>query len=139
MYEILLPVDDDEDRAATQTAHVVDLPLRPDDVRVTLTHVLHGAEKRAPEAMRAPQRVGTVRQARDRLEDAGIAVQIMEAGAPPAQGILELAAEVDADLIVMGGRKRSATAKAVFGSTTQEVIHETALPVTVTGGTMPEE
>jgi nucleotide-binding universal stress UspA family protein len=139
MYEILLPVDDDEDRAATQTAHVVDLPLRADEVRVTLTHVLHGAEKRAPEPMRTPQRVGTVRQARDQLEDVGIAVRILEAGAPPAQGILELAAEVDADLIVLGGRKRSATAKVVFGSTTQQVIRETDLPVTVTGGASPGE
>ncbi|PSP66736.1 universal stress protein, partial [Halobacteriales archaeon QH_6_68_27] len=41
-----------------------------------------------------------------------------------------LAAETDADLVVVGGRKRSPAGKAVFGSTAQEVMLESPCPVT---------
>jgi len=44
--------------------------------------------------------------------------------------IVELAETVDADLVLVGGRTRSATGKAVFGSTAQEVILNAPAPVT---------
>ncbi len=52
---------------------------------------------------------------------------------PPADGIVELADEFDADQIVMGSRKRSPTGKAVFGSVSQQVLLEADDPVTVVG------
>lgn len=48
-------------------------------------------------------------------------------------GIVELAREVDADQVVVGGRKRSSAAKAVFGSTSQEIMQSAPCPVTYVG------
>lgn len=46
------------------------------------------------------------------------------------QQIVALAQELDADLVIIGGEKRSPTGKAVFGSTAQEVLMNAPCPVT---------
>ena len=48
--------------------------------------------------------------------------------------VVGLAGELDADLVVVGGRKRSPTGKAVFGSTAQEIMLESPCPVTFVRG-----
>lgn len=48
--------------------------------------------------------------------------------------IVELVEELDADLVVVGGRKRSPTGKAVFGSVAQEVLLNSPRPVTFVRG-----
>ncbi|AFO57570.1 uspA domain protein [Natrinema sp. J7-2] len=47
----------------------------------------------------------------------------------PVASIVDAAAEHDAEYIVVGGRKRSPTGKALFGSTTQSVLLEADRPV----------
>lgn len=47
----------------------------------------------------------------------------------PADGILDVAGELDARYVVVGGRRRSPVGKAVFGSTTQTVVLESERPV----------
>lgn len=52
----------------------------------------------------------------------------------PASEIRQVADEVDARYVVIGGRKRSPTGKAIFGSTTQTVLLNADRPiVTVIG------
>jgi nucleotide-binding universal stress UspA family protein len=46
------------------------------------------------------------------------------------EAILELSDEVGADMILVGGRRRSPTGKAIFGSTAQEVLLNADCPVT---------
>ena len=52
----------------------------------------------------------------------------------PATAVLEVAAETDADHIVLGGRKRSPARSLLFGSVTQAVLLDADRPVSVTGG-----
>lgn len=132
MYTLLIPLDDSMDRAMAQADAVAAMPGH-DELQAVLIHVIQGAERDAPAAMRTPGRVETVRRTRERLEEAGVDTEVREASAPPADGILELAADVDADGIVMGGRKRSPAGKVLFGSVTQAVILDADIPVTVTG------
>jgi nucleotide-binding universal stress UspA family protein len=50
---------------------------------------------------------------------------------PPAQVILEAAAEVGADLIVMGSHRHTVLGDAMLGTTTHKVLHSSAIPVLV--------
>lgn len=47
----------------------------------------------------------------------------------PTEEILAVAGELDARYVVVGGRRRSPVGKALFGSTTQEVLLESDRPV----------
>ena len=131
MYRILLPVDNDTDRARDQAAFVADLPATADDVSVVVTHTLTAEEVDAPDDRQRVGQVETVKLVRAALEDRGVAVELAEARQPPADGILELVDEVDADHVAMGSRKRSPAGKVVFGSVAQQVLLEADVPVTV--------
>jgi nucleotide-binding universal stress UspA family protein len=133
VYRILVPVDADEDRARGQAAFVADLPSGPDTIEVVVSHALTPDEIEAPEAAQSVDRVETVAQVRDHLEELGYDVTLAEGRLPPADGILGLAEEFAVDQIVMGSRKRSPTGKVVFGSVAQQVLLESPVPVTVVG------
>jgi len=75
-----------------------------------------------PEGASATQ-VGGVRDARETLEEAGIEVAVRESSGDPADNLLALADEADADLLVVAGRRdRTPAGKALFGSTTQAIL-----------------
>ncbi|MFB6156569.1 MAG: universal stress protein [Haloferacaceae archaeon] len=126
MYRIVVGVDENEDRARACAETVVDLPGDPDEKRVWLLHSFVDN----PSGASAPQ-VRSVREAADALDEAGIESEVTERSGDPAAALLDAAAEVDADVIVVAGRKRSPTGKALFGSTTQAVILDADRPVLV--------
>ena len=66
----------------------------------------------------------------ERLERAGVDYEIRGPLGEAADSILEEAEALDTDLVVVGGRNRSATGKALFGSTAQRVLLESDCPVT---------
>jgi nucleotide-binding universal stress UspA family protein len=117
MYEILMPIDTDADRALRQARAIEDLPGGPDEVAVT---VLHSFTENPSGA--SITQLQSARRVESRLEDAGYEVTLDERSGEPADAILEAAAEMDADLICIGGRKRSPTGKVLFGSVTQSVL-----------------
>lgn len=133
MYQVLVPIDDNVERGLSQAEFVENLPRANEEVEATLTHVLQTEGSDLPEPMATPSRVRAVREVRDHLQDAGIKPEIREAAVPPADGIRDLADTIDADLIAMGGRKRSPTGKVLFGSVTQSVLLNTNRAVAVTG------
>jgi nucleotide-binding universal stress UspA family protein len=133
MFTFLVPVDSDVERAKTQARFVTSFPGVAEWAEVTVANAFSGAD--APESMRSVERVEAISEAVALLEDRGLTVEARRLAEPLAAGIVSLAAEIDADLIVMGGRKQSPANKLLFGSVTQSVLLETELPVTVTGAT----
>ncbi|RDI71069.1 universal stress protein [Halopelagius longus] len=128
MYHVVVGVDDETERALRCAEEVVGLPGGPEEKSVTLIHAFVDN----PNGASATQ-VQSVREAADYLEENGIEYQIEESSGDPADAIVTTADREDANLILVGGRKRSPAGKALFGSVTQSVILGAERPVMVTG------
>lgn len=112
----------------------------PAGAAVVLTHVFSDEEfarvaerldfepgDASPDAVAG--RHSTVRDVGAELDAADIEYSVRGAVGNQGQRIVDQAGEVDADLVVVGGRRRSPTGKAVFGSTAQQVLLESPVPV----------
>jgi nucleotide-binding universal stress UspA family protein len=130
MYEILLPVDDNTDRAAAQARYVSGLPGEADEITVTVAHAYRDGPVNPGEENFEEESPGVI-EATDVLTDAGIDVEQRELYQPVAESIVELSVESDVDEVVLCGRKRSPAGKALFGSVTQSVALESPVPVTI--------
>ena len=129
MYEIVAGIDKSEARGTAIAEAITEIPIDASQVRVTL---LHDFEEN-PEGASVDQ-VASIRRAREVLEEAGVEVTLEESSGEPADAILRLADEEDADMIVVAGRKRTPTGKVLFGSVTQSVILGTDRSVLVCSG-----
>lgn len=130
MYTVLLPVDADESRAESQAVMVSELPQAAADVQV---HLLHVFDDPTTAETTQPGQVAGGKVALSHLERAGIRVEQRSTSGDPAAEILRVADVVDADLIVLGGRKRSRLGSVLFGSVSQQVTLDARRPVVVTG------
>lgn len=75
-------------------------------------------------------RYSPVRELVDELEAAGVDYEIRGAIGHYGEKVVAIAEELDTDLVIVGGRKRSPTGKAVFGSVAQEIMLSAPCPVT---------
>lgn len=136
MYTVLVPVKTEASLGAID--YVEALPSGDEGVEVVLLNVF--------EEFKAADEAGVVRsadlydetdlpepvvEAARELEDCGIDVSVRREHGDPAEEIVRVAREIDADTIAMAGRKRSAAGKMLFGSVTQSVLLEADRPVTV--------
>ncbi|QLC33609.1 universal stress protein [Halarchaeum sp. CBA1220] len=143
--KILLAVGPgDSDRTAELASTLVDLaaPLNAD---VVLAHVftedeydstlgnlnVSGEDVSTDEVAR---RHATIRTISHELDDVNVDYTVRGAIGNHGERIVDLAEDEDADLVIVGGRKRSPTGKAVFGSTAQEVMLSAPCPVTFVRG-----
>ena len=124
-----MPVDEHVDRARMEVRYLKSLPIDREATQVTVAH----AYENEPRDDRPVERPEAVRVALQALEDDDFSVEHREISGTPSNGIITLAAELEADEIVMAGRKQTPTAKVLFGSVTQSVILGSNRPVTVVG------
>lgn len=68
---------------------------------------------------------------RVRLDEAGVEheVRALVRGADPAEDLIAVAEEVDADLIVIGLRRRTPVGKLIMGSNAQQILLDAGCPV----------
>ncbi|KPN30698.1 universal stress protein family protein [Halolamina pelagica] len=133
--------DDDEERVASIAATAIDI-AEPAGATVHLVHVFsderYEAVKRQlefdPDAGVSPDTVAkrhaTIREVGTTLDDAGVEYAWHGAVGDTSDEVLALATAFDADMLIVGGRGRSPTGKAVFGSTAQEILLNAGCPVT---------
>jgi nucleotide-binding universal stress UspA family protein len=77
------------------------------------------------------RRHGTIRSISQSFDREGIDYEIRGSVGIHAGEIVRLAADTYSDLVIVSGRGRSPTGKAMFGSTAQEVILSAPCPVTL--------
>lgn len=135
----------DRDRAEKLARTVRDI-AGPADATVVLAHVftddeyetaLDNLRVEEPDEVTANEvarRHATVRTIGDQLDEADIDFEVRGSIGEHGAAIVELATDAGSDLVIVGGRKRSPTGKAVFGSTAQEVMLSAPCPVTFVRG-----
>ena len=131
-----------EDRAERLVAEAIAV-AEPAGAEVVLTHVFtdeefsdvrsrlgvdEASEGSTPDAV--AERHTTTRALSKALTEAGVSHTVRGAVGDHADEVVEAASEIGADRVVVGGRRRSPTGKAVFGSVAQEVLLSSPCPVT---------
>lgn len=138
------PTDSDRIDALAQT--VVDVAA-PADATVVLAHVFTQDEyeevcsrldfdqsREDFSADDVASHHATIRDLESVLSDNDVSYDVRGAVGDHGETIVNLAETVDADRVVVGGRKRSPAGKAVFGSTAQDILLSSPAPVTFVRG-----
>lgn len=136
-FQVLLPVDTNEEYARRAAEVVTNLP--GDDVAVEIVNVYEefevsgdeGAPIESEDLYDETDFPDSAEAAQSVLEERGISVNKRRVHGEPTDQIIKIANEIGADSIVMAGRRRSPLGKVLFGSVTQGVLLSSEVPVTV--------
>ncbi|WP_256402826.1 universal stress protein [Halorubrum salinum] len=140
---VVLAVGTEGEAQTAQLAKEAIAVAEPASAEVVLVHVFDGSEFERiraklgvdgggegsiPDAV--AERHTTTRALGDALSAADVRYSVRGAVGDLADEVTEAATDVGADRVVVGGRRRSPTGKAVFGSVAQEVMLSAPCPVT---------
>lgn len=139
MTRVLLPVDEDVDRARRAAEAILNLPGGTDELEVIVLNVFtefdvadEGAKISSDEFYDENEFPDSMETAISLLKEGGATVRPERAHGKPAEEIIAEANSVNADYIAISGRKRSPSGKVIFGSVTQSVLLSAERPVIVT-------
>jgi nucleotide-binding universal stress UspA family protein len=95
---------------------------------VVLHSMIGGTHESGDEYVASAEAIEAVKQ---RIADEGIEHCTHEyvRGNTPAQDIMQAVEDHEADMIVIGIRKRSTTGKILLGSNALDILHDTTVPV----------
>lgn len=93
----------------------------------------------APEPDRVAARLQRIDNITDTFDAEGLEYEVRGVVGEQGESIVAVAEDVSADMLFVGGKKRSPTGKAVFGSTAQEVMLNGPCPVTYVRGDIGSE
>lgn len=142
---VLVAVDTDESSEIDELAETVMDIAGPAGATVVLGHVFsteayEDARERLqfdPDSEVTPSVVAernvSIREFRETLSEAGVTATVqgrLGDGSDDGDRLAALAAEIEADLAIIGGRGRTPAGKAVFGSTAQTLMLNADCPVT---------
>jgi len=140
---VLLAVGEEDDERIERFVEETVKVAEPVGATVTVLHVFTdeelvdavdrldfdtNVEDPGPDAV--ANRLASVRRVGNEFEAAGVDYEVRGEVGEPSTGINSVAEEIAADRVIIGGRKRSPTGKAVFGSTAQSVMLDATSPVT---------
>ncbi|AEA46637.1 universal stress protein [Archaeoglobus veneficus] len=99
------------------------------NTKVVAIHSLFGGDRTKSEDVIRGEEI--LEEARKRAEEAGVEIEthLLVRGNEPGYDIVSYAEEIDASLIVVGVRRRSAVGKLILGSVAQYVILNAKRPV----------
>lgn len=117
--------DTDQGKAALRRA-AAEAVLHGEPLAVL--HIVPGLEDRPTET---PGIKASVREALADHPDLALEVHTAAEGHSLAGALVDLASEIDASLLVIGSRRRSAVGKLLLGSTVQRVLLDAPMPVLV--------
>jgi len=124
---IVVALDDDK-----RAKRIVDFAIEEAKLRkekLLLVHSLFGGDKTSKEEIERGEKL--LDDAEKRIEEAGVECEkhLLVRGKNPGDDIVEFAKEVNANLIIIGVRKRRPAGKLLFGSVAQHVILHAEQPV----------
>lgn len=125
MYHVVTGIAPDDPQVRSKVTAIADLPAASESVSVTIVHVTD----EETDLLSIP----TVGEAHDRLTDHGIDVSLRAADETPLNAVLSAAEDEDADLICIGGRRRSPAGKMQLRSGSKAVVLNTDRPVLIAG------
>ncbi len=119
-------IDTPQGRAAIEAA-VSESRLR--GAPLVIVHSMMGGSHESEEEYLAAREA--LERLEQRLTDEGVDFSVHEyvRGQKPAEDLVQAATEFDAELIVIGIRRRSATGKVLLGSNALDILHDSPVPV----------